>query len=699
MLIVDDDPVLRRLCSMALQRAGHSPEEAISGEAALASFEREPADLVILDVQMAGIDGHETCRRLRCAPGGENVPVIMLTGLDDAGSIERAYEAGATDFIPKPFQWPLFTQRVRYALRTAAIARASRQAAASLTRAQELAQLGSWSLDLDGSLQCSGELLRILGISPCDAPLAGFDDLLSMVQEADRPRIRGMRECLAREGAGYEAVYVVRRRDGKLRTLYEQASMLRDPRGGPLRMEGITQDITDRVEAERRIQKLASHDDLTGLPNREFLQKLVAAGLEHARKNRSRCAVLQLDIDRFRTVNDALGVAAGDIVLRTVATRLCRSLAIDTGGICARGSAVGRVGANSFAVYIARTDSAEEVAAAGQRLLDAVAAPISVAGSDILLTARVGIALHPRDAEDSHALLRYAEQALHVAKRDDNAAMLFYQPSITADASSRLIAESELRRALAADEMRMHLQPKLDSHTRSIIGAEALIRWQHPVRGMVAPAEFIPLAEKTGLIGQITGWMLEQACRQHSAWREAALQPVPVSVNVSAAWFTSQALMDRVDQLLREYSLPRGSLVLEVTESLLVRDMDACIARMRELQRRGVCISLDDFGTGYSSLGYLKTMPLDELKLDRSFVTGIGTTGRDRALVASVVQLARTLDIAVVAEGVETELQAQVLTAMGCRFHQGFLYGRPVAAYEFATFLHNTEHAQIACRA
>jgi EAL domain-containing protein (putative c-di-GMP-specific phosphodiesterase class I) len=316
-----------------------------------------------------------------------------------------------------------------------------------------------------------------------------------------------------------------------------------------------------------------------------------------------------------------------------------------------------------------------------------------VAGRDILLTARMGIALHPRDAGDSHALLRYAEQALHVAKRDDNATMLFYQASITADASSRLVAESELRRALAGEEMRMYLQPKLNSASRSVIGAEALIRWQHPVRGIVPPAEFIALAEQTGLIGQITDWMLEQACRQYNSWREAGLQPVPLSVNVAASWFTSSGLVERVGQLLRRYQMPPGSLVLEVTESLLVRDVDSCIARMRELKRRGVCISLDDFGTGYSSLSYLKTMPLDELKLDRSFVTGIGTSGRDRALVTSVVQLARTLDIAVVAEGVETEAQADVLNAMGCRLHQGFLYGRPVPAAEFAGLIASEDQA------
>jgi EAL domain-containing protein (putative c-di-GMP-specific phosphodiesterase class I) len=240
--------------------------------------------------------------------------------------------------------------------------------------------------------------------------------------------------------------------------------------------------------------------------------------------------------------------------------------------------------------------------------------------------------------------------------------------------------------------MRMYLQPKLHSVSRAVIGAEALIRWQHPARGLVLPAEFIPLAEKTGLIGQVTDWMLEQACRQVVAWRDGGLQAVPLSVNVPASRFTSGALITRIDDLLRQYRLPAGSLVLEITESLLVRDVDSCIARMRELKRRGISISLDDFGTGYSSLSYLKTMPLDELKLDRSFVTGIASAARDRALVAAVVQLARTLDIAVVAEGVETEAQARVLDAIGCSIHQGFLYGKAVPAAAFTALLASCTH-------
>jgi diguanylate cyclase (GGDEF)-like protein/PAS domain S-box-containing protein len=687
-LIVDDDPLLRGLCSFALEPAGHELVQAGGGEQAVELFAAARTDLVILDVQMRGIDGYETCRRIRALPGGDNIPVIMLTGLDDAESIERAYESGATDFISKPFQWPLLVQRVRYALRAAATAEISRQATASLARAQEMAQLGSWSMASDGSLQCSAELLRILGFQGEQAAWMTRDDLLALVVETDRKRMEDARLALAQQGQGYEAVYVARRADGALRTVYEQASLLRDDRGDPLRVEGITQDITDRVEAERRIQQLASHDALTGLPNRDYFQSMLAAGLERAREGATRSAVMQLDIDRFKGVNDALGTAAGDLVLKAVAYRLCKALGASSTGTTPRGDVLGRVGANAFVIYMAVARDVNEVADMAQRLLDAVSAPTDVGGSEILLSACMGISLQPRDSGESLTLLRCAEQALRVAKQDANATFLFYDESIRADAGPQMTVETELRRALVnGDELRMFLQPKVDVRGCQVVGAEALIRWEHPVRGLVMPADFIPVAEKTGLIRQVTEWVLEQACRQCAAWEAEGRVPVPVAVNVSASWLAGRGLIDHIRQLLQRYQLEPSSIVLEVTESLLARDIGNCIESMRELRQLGVAISLDDFGTGYSSLSYLKVMPLDELKLDRAFVTDIGNSKRDQSLAASIITLAKRLELNVVAEGVETKAQAQILAAMGCYVQQGFLYSKPVPAASFSILL------------
>jgi diguanylate cyclase (GGDEF)-like protein/PAS domain S-box-containing protein len=687
-LIVDDDPLLRGLCSFALEPAGHELVQAGGGEQAVELFSEARTDLVILDVQMRGIDGYETCRRIRALPGGDNIPVIMLTGLDDAESIERAYESGATDFIAKPFQWPLLVQRVRYALRAAVTAEISRQATLDLARAQEMAQLGSWSMDQDGSLQCSAALLRILGFPDDHSTQLTRDEQLALVVDSDRLRIERARQDLAMQSHGYEAVYVVRRVDGVLRTVYEQASLLCDARGKPARMEGITQDITDRVEAERRIQQLASHDALTGLPNRDYFQKLLAAGLERAREGQWRSAVLQLDIDRFKGVNDALGAAAGDLVLKAVAYRLCKAFGASSGGATPRGDALGRMGANAFVIYMAQARDVSDVADMAQRLLDAVSAPIDVGGREIMLSACMGIALQPRDSGESLTLLRCAEQALRVAKQDASATFLFFDQSIRADAGSQMAVETDLRRALVnGDELRMYLQPKVDVRSCQVVGAEALIRWEHPQRGLIMPADFIPLAEKTGLIRQVTEWMLEQACRQCAAWEAEGRVQVPIAVNVSASWLAGRGLIEHIKLLLQRYQLEPSSIVLEVTESLLARDIGNCIESMRELRQLGVAISLDDFGTGYSSLSYLKVMPLDELKLDRAFVTDIGNSKRDQSLAASIITLAKRLELGVVAEGVETKAQAEILAAMGCHVQQGYLYSKPIPSAGFSMLL------------
>ena len=684
-LVIDDDALLRKMCVSTLLHSGFEVMEAGDGESGLAVFAAAQIDLVLLDVQMAGIDGFETCRRLRALPGGDSVPVIMLTGLDDTVSIETAYEAGATDFIAKPFQWVLLTQRVRYSLRSAAAAAARVQTLATLARAQQLAQLGTWQVQLDGTMHCSDQLARIYGVPPGQAHCATPELFLERVVIADRQRMEEVRRQLHDAGSPYEEMYVIERFDGVVRTVYEQAQVVRDPRGNTLHVEGVTQDITDRAEAERRIRHLSLHDVLTGLPNRDFFQKLVAAGLEQNRGPQHSSAVLQLDVDRFKSVNDALGVAAGDMVLRTLAERLQGAIrGPRRGRNGTRGNVLGRVGPNSLAIFLPGAGGTEEVAAVAAHLLALVAEPMQIGAHEVRLTATMGMALAPRDASDSHALLRFAEQALYAAKRTSRGTCLFFDESINADARSMLAREVELRRAVEGDQLRVYLQPKFDVLTREVIGAEALVRWEHPERGLLLPMDFLPIAETTGLIETITEWMLEQTCRLLSGWQRAGRCPVPVAVNVSPAWFMSERMTSNLEPQLARHGLAPQQLVLEITESLLLQDVPLALERMRSLHAQGLGLSLDDFGTGFSSLSYLKHMPLDELKLDRSFVTDVDKGDRDRALAAAVITLGKMLDLRVIAEGVETEAQAAELAAMGCHLHQGFLYARPMPAAHFA---------------
>jgi PAS domain S-box-containing protein len=504
-LVVDDDLLVRDMAARSLRHAGFEVTEVGDGPAALAAFELKPCDLVLLDVVMDGMDGFETCRRLRALAHGRHVPVLMLTGLDDVDSIDRAQQAGAIDFITKPIHWGLLVYRVHYALRGATAVDAMRRSQESMSRAQQMAHLGNWALEAGGRMGCSEELARIFGAPPEAAQCASAEAFLQRVSEADRERVRRAREALVAEGRPYQLTFTIERFDGVFRTVFEQAAPVHDTLGRRVAVEGITHDITERVEAERRIRHLALHDSLTGLPNREFFLRLATRALEESRHGQATCALLQIDIDRFKSVNDALGNDLGDDVLRTVARRLQdHTRASDLTAAspplaqAAPTSVLARVGGNAFTVLLAGIGRPEHAARAAERLGQAVSDPMAVGGTELRLTVSVGIALFPRDSSEPGQLIRFAEQALYAAKSAGTGQRRFFDEAMNAQASARLAREAELRRAIAGGELRVYLQPKVLAASGALQGAEALVRWQHPEQGLLAPAEFISLAEETG---------------------------------------------------------------------------------------------------------------------------------------------------------------------------------------------------------
>jgi diguanylate cyclase (GGDEF)-like protein len=691
LLVVDDDILVRDMAVRSLRHAGFEVTEVDSGEAALSAFQNSPFDLILLDVVMDGIDGFETCRRLRGLEHGRHVPVLMLTGLDDVESIERAHQAGATDFITKPIHWGLLVYRVRYALRGAAAVDAICRSRESMARAQQMAHLGNWSLEDTGRMGCSEELARIFGAPPAAAQCASADAFLARVSETDRERVRRARDALIAQGQPYQLTFTIERFDGIARTVFEQAAPVLDSLGRQVAVEGITHDITERVDAERRIKHLALHDGLTGLPNREFFLRLATRVLEQARHAATTCALLQIDIDRFKSINDALGSDAGDEVLRIVAQRLQDHTR--AGDLTAASDAstqtgvLARVGGNAFTILLAGIGRPEHAARAADRLCQVVAEPITVADTELRLTAAVGIALFPRDSTDAGGLIRYAEQALYAAKSAGAGERRFFDEAMNAQACARLAREAELRRAIAGGELRLYLQPKVDSNSGEMQGAEALVRWQHPERGLVLPGEFIPLAEETGQITELTAWVLDEVCALATRCKRAGLPDLPIAVNVAASCFMADGLVERLEQLVRSHGVAPQALVLEVTESMLMKDLDRAVERLQELHAHGFKLSLDDFGTGYSSLAYLKRFPIDELKIDRSFVIDVDHGQKEGALVAAIVTLAQRLNMQVIAEGVETPSQAAALQHLGCHLHQGYLYARPMPAQAYEALL------------
>jgi len=465
-----------------------------------------------------------------------------------------------------------------------------------------------------------------------------------------------------------------RRQDGQDLPLWASVSAVRDPQGAVTNYFAILSDITDRKRNEERIQYLAYYDALTGLPNRSLFYRLVDQALAAAQRNQQHGALLFVDLNRFKPINDTLGHGVGDMLLQQIGGRLRAALRQE--------DVVARLGGDEFVVAlfdIARRDHAAVVA---RKLLAAFVAPFVVDGRELRLGASVGISVYPEDGEDTDTLLRQADIAMYRAKQGEQDGYVFYNHEMNQQALDRLALEHDLQRALERQELVVHYQPKVDIASGRIVGAEALVRWQHPERGMVSPGEFIPVAEETGTIVQIGAWVLDTACAQASAWRVSGLRPLTVAVNVSAREFAPD-LSEKVRKALRLHRLPAESLELEITESMLTHSTEGVIAMMEELTGLGVSLSLDDFGTGFSSLSYLKRFPIDTLKIDRSFVTGIPADGNDCAIAGAIVSMAKQLKHRVIAEGVETAEQLAFLKSLGCDEIQGYLYAPPLSAAAF----------------
>jgi diguanylate cyclase (GGDEF)-like protein/PAS domain S-box-containing protein len=684
------------LIRQTLERAGFVCHEAHDGAMALEMFPLAQPDIVLLDVMMPELDGYKVCERLRRQPASALVPILMLTGLDDSDSINRAYEVGATDFISKPITWGVLAHRVRYVLRASQAFRDLAKNQASLETAQRIARLGSWEWDLGrNEVHWSAETFRILGLEP-DSVSPYFDLFLSCVDAPDRAVLRQLlRQSLA-TGEFEGRVIRVRRPDGTLRHTQLQGLCTLDGSGTVVHMSGTIQDVTELKEAEQRIRHLAHYDGITGLPNRRFFMERLQQALSQARRHNRPLAILSLVLDQFKRINDTLGHGAGNELLRAVAQRLAQvARADDTSAHGDREASltpqpletVARLDGDEFSLLITELAHYHDAAKAARRLLEELREPFRVNGAEMFITASIGLALYPLDGEDGDALMRNAGAAMHFAREQGRDNYQFYSRAMNATALEKLSMESQLRKALDRGEFLLHYQPKIRASTGQIVGLEALIRWSHPELGLVSPAQFIPVAEETGLIVPIGEWVLRDASQQNQAWRAHGFPPVHVAVNIAGLHFKQSGLISSVARALQESGLDPSLLELEVTESMLMQGVDATLATLFKLKDMGVRLAIDDFGTGYSSLSYLKRFPLDTLKIDRSFIKDLPRDAEDAAIAKAIIAMAHSLKLAVVAEGVETAEQLAFLQEHGCDVVQGFLFSRPVSAQDFGALL------------
>jgi len=698
-LLVDDDEVNLLLTSIALRERGFDITEANGGEQAIRMLADWLPDVVVLDALMPGLDGFETCRELRHLPGFESLPVLMLTGLDDDASITRAYEAGATDFFVKSTQWSLLAGRLRYLLRSARTRQELERNKSRLARAQDLARMGSFDWKRgDGGPIFSPEGLRVFGLAPDES--LPFRTLLRMLPSEDRNGLLTVLREVLKHSSVLATDVPVTLLDGRQRIVHVEAEPEFNEHGNLIGYTGIVQDVTDRRMAEDKIKHLANFDGLTGLPNRRQLIWRTERALEHARRLGHQVALLLIDLDRFKVINDTLGHGAGDELLMEVSRRLrsCvrHSDQVMESSLEAMGSrshrtleAVGRLGGDEFVALLPEVADERDAERVAKRILDLMREPIFVGGQECFVTASVGIALYPRDGATMADVLRNADVAMYAVKSSGRNSSSLYSPALAGKGREKLELESALHEAIERNELVLHYQPKIDVRGARMVGAEALMRWQ---RGgvLVPPADFIPLAEETGLIIPLSEWAIREAARQARIWQDSFGFADSIAVNLPNRLFERTDLVEHIHNAVTTYGVPHHAIQLEITETGLMKDLQNVIPSLHRLNEIGVEISIDDFGTGYSSLAYLTTLPISELKIDRSFVRDLGMTPQSSAVVTAIIALARSLGLRVIAEGVENLRQMEVLHRLGCGIMQGYLFSRPQPPEDIETWLQQT---------
>jgi len=560
---------------------------------------------------------------------------------------------------------------------------ALRKSENSLAEAQRMAHFGSWEWNpRTGELNWSEETFRIYGFEPREfAPT--FEKLLEVVHPDDRSMLEEAVQAALHEDAPYDFEHRIVRPGGEVRVVHRRAEVIRDERGEPLRMVGSVHDVTERKALERRLKHQALHDSLTGLPNRTLFTDRVGHALARSERRDGSVVVLFMDLDNFKYVNDSLGHDAGDRLLVAVAGRLRALLRPE--------DTLARLGGDEFVALLEGVKDRSQAIRVVERIGKGMRVPILLDQRDVFATASIGVAFSGAPGDRPEDLIRDADAAMYRAKESGKDHHAVFHKEMKGRSERRLGLESDLRRALRrpADEFRVHYQPKALVGTGVIAGVEALLRWEHPYRGTVLPAEFIALAEETGLIVPLGHWALDQACRQAKRWQaEHPLDPALfVNVNLSARQFRDPDLVSLVAEVLEETKLPPASLCLEITESAVMEDALSTAETLGSLKDLGVRLAIDDFGIGYSSLSYLKRFPVDSINVDRSIVAGLGRDAGDTAIVSAIVTLAHALKLEVVAEGVETETEIEELRSLGCDLAQGYYFWRPIPVEEVSSLL------------
>jgi diguanylate cyclase (GGDEF)-like protein/PAS domain S-box-containing protein len=675
-LVVDDNENNREILARRLARKGYTVSVAEHARGLLDRIREEAVDLVLLDIEMPDVTGLDALVAIRQTYSAVRLPVIMVTARSESEDVVKALELGANDYLTKPIDFPVALARVRTHMSHLRAEEALRVSEERYALAARGANDGLWDWNLrDRTIYFSSRWKSMLGYDDTeigDGPQEWFD----RVHEADRTKVtRSIGEHLDGLTPHFEVEARMLHKDGVFRWMLTRGLMVRDASGTPLRMAGSQTDITEGKVA----------DPMTGLPNRLlFIDRLSRLITSSRRHSDALFAVLFLDLDGFKLINDSLGHAVGDKLLIGLANRLAESLRrTDTVTRLDESFTIARLGGDEFAIILSDLKDAGDATRVAERLLKELSEPFLIDGKELFSSMSIGIALSTLANDHPEDYLRDADTAMYRAKALGKCRYVVFDANMRDLITRRLEVENDLRRALERQEFRNYYQPIVSLESGTIVGFEALLRWQHPTRGLLEPIEFIPVAEENGMIRDLGWWALSQACHHIAVWRtlHPSFADLSMSVNLSVKQFVDPNFGSKLEVLLRECDLPQGTLKLELTETSIMSDSTAAVALLSQLKSLGVRLAIDDFGTGYSSLSYLHRFPLDTLKIDRSFTDAIRVGERDESMIArTIMPLAQHLGLDVVAEGVETLEQADLLRQLNCKYAQGFFFSRPVTA-------------------
>jgi diguanylate cyclase (GGDEF)-like protein len=684
-LVIDDDKITRTLINKTLSEEGFIVIETDNGEEGLKLCQQHLPDIVLLDVVMPGMDGFEVCQKIRSTLDAiKHIPIVMLTGLNDIESINRSYTLGATDFETKPINWTILAHRIKYIFRSTQAFEKLEKSQSILANTQKFAKLASWEIDLNtGKLDCSDVINALLESEPSQ-PLDKLISLFQYINPDDRSRVWDAFDASCRNGAPLNIIFRINSNKNKNLVFHAQS----DGHIKNDRLSGTLQDITEQQRAEERISYLSSYDELTGLPNRTLFKEMVQQALAQAKRHNYMIAGLFMDIDKFQRINDSFGPSVGDRLLILATARL--KAAVREGDYLSRfimeDFYLYRLGGDEFCLMLENIQKIEDVARVAQRLLLAMEAPFQLDEQELFISISIGLVIYPNDCADVDSFMKNGDAAMYSAKQYGRNNYQFYSRDTNLIATKNLSLESHLRRALDNHELILYYQPKIQAHTGALMGVEALLRWAHPDEGMISPMRFIPIAEESGLIIPIGEWVFQEACRQLMTWRVAGIGDFTMAVNLSAKQFRSPNFSKKLAQIISETGIPEDQLEIELTESMLVDNVENAIFIMNELKEQGIKLSIDDFGTGYSSLNYLTRFPLHTLKIDKSFTQEIDEIQSNAAIISAIIAMAKNLNLLVIAEGVETFKQVEWLSKNNCDILQGYYFSAPFPADKMASF-------------